>query len=275
MGQGLTNVLSSAVIKVLRPLLRILLRNGVPYGAFADLAKRVYVDVATEEFGLPGRKQTKSRVSVLTGLSRKEVLRVSRLAAPDDEGTAERYSRAARVIGGWVRDKRFADATGNPAALPFEGSGATFGELVKSYSGDATARAVLDELLRVGAIGRGQDGRVSLIARSYIPRTGEAEKIGILGADVAELVSTIDRNIRNPKESFFQRKVCYDNLPAEALPGLRALAGERSQELLELLDRWMSERDRDANPSVTGTGRRRAGVGIYYFEDDPGGGESR
>ena len=275
MGQALTNVLSAAVVKVLRPLLRILLRNGVPYGAFADLAKRVYVDVATQEFGLPGRKQSKSRVSVLTGLSRKEVLRVSRLPAPDDEGTAERYSRAARVISGWVRDRRFADSQGKPAALPFEGSDATFSELVKSYSGDATARAVLDELLRVGAIERGQDGSVRLIARSYIPRTGEAEKIGILGSDVADLVSTIDRNIRNPRDSFFQRKVCYDNLPAEALPELRTQAGERSQELLELLDRWMSERDRDANPSVIGTGRRRAGVGIYYFEDDPGGGESR
>jgi len=30
----------------------------------------------------------------------------------------------------------------------------------------------------------------------------------------------------------------------------------------------MSERDRDANPREPGTGRMRAGVGIYYFQED-------
>ena len=44
--------LFAAILKLLRPLVRILLRNGVPYGAFADIAKRVYVDVAAQEFGV-------------------------------------------------------------------------------------------------------------------------------------------------------------------------------------------------------------------------------
>jgi hypothetical protein len=275
MKPAINKAISAAVVTLLRPLVRLLLRNGVPYGAFADLAKRVYVDVATGEFDLPGRKQSKSRVSILTGLSRKEVLRVMRLPAPDDDGAAERYNRAARVIAGWVRDRRFADAKGNPAALLLEGTGPTFSELVKSYSGDTPARAVLDELLRVEAVVRGGDGTLRLLERSYVPRTGEIEKFGILGVDVADLVSTIDRNIRNPRDAVFQRKVCYDNLPVEALPVLKALVNKRGQGLLEHLDRWMSARDRDVNPSSGGTGRKRAGVGIYYFEDDPDGGESR
>jgi len=263
----IAKAITAAVTNILRPLVRLLLRNGIPYRTFSDIAKRVYVDVATEEFGIPGRKQSKSRVSILTGLSRKEVLRVRRLPAPDDLGAGERYNRAARVIAGWVRDLRFRDGSGNPAELPFEGGAASFRELVKAYSGDAPARAVLDELLRVETVRRNPDGKIRLLERSYIPKTGEIDKIGILGVDASDLIATIDHNIRKPDTPFFQRKVCYDNLPLEALPELEKKAAERGQVLLESMDRWMSARDRDVNPAVSGTGRARAGIGIYYFRE--------
>lgn len=263
------NVISSAVTKVLRPLVRILLRNNVPYGAFADLAKKVYVDVATEEFALPGRKQSTSRVSILTGFSRKEVQRVRRTQEASDTEFVERYNRAARVISGWVRDERFQDQRRRPAPLRVEGGGASFNRLVKLFSGDVPARAVLDELLRVGAVERMDDGRVRLLTRAYVPGAGEEDKISILGTDVSSLLSTIDHNLRcPPEEARFQRKVAYDNLPVEAVPEFRRLSGEMGQKLLEKLDAWLSAHDRDVNPKVTGTGRFESGIGIYYFENE-------
>ena len=98
MSKTLVQALSAATLRILRPLVRVLLRNGISYKTFADLAKWVYVDVATRDFGLPGRKQSVSRVSVITGLSRKEVSRVQDLPRPDDAAEEERYNRAARVI---------------------------------------------------------------------------------------------------------------------------------------------------------------------------------
>ena len=147
----LHQVLNAAVLRILRPLVRILLQHGIPFGVFADIAKRVYVEVADSEFPIPGRKQTKSRVSVLTGLSRKEVLRVKRLPSLDDANAAARYHRAARTISGWLRDKDFTDRKGQPAVLPLDSGKSSFTELVKRYSGDIPARAVLDEMERVGA----------------------------------------------------------------------------------------------------------------------------
>ncbi len=265
----LEQTISAAVTRILRPLVRILLRNGIPYSAFADLAKRVYIDVAEREFKIPGRKQSDSRVAIITGLNRKEIRRVRSLPLLDDAGAAGRYNRAARVISGWVRDPRFAGTKKEPALLSIEGEAPTFGELVKRYSGDVPARAILDELTRVGAVELTDDGRVRLLERSYIPRTGEVDKIGILGTDVSELISTIDHNLRlGAADPFFQRKVSYDNLPAEAIPEVRKLARARSQELLEFLDGEISRRDRDINPDVRGAGRRYAGVGIFYFEDE-------
>ena len=260
--------LSAAVLKLLRPLVRILLRNGVSYSSFADLAKWVYVDVAMREFGVEGRKQSVSRVSIITGLSRKEVARVRQLPKPDDRASSESYNRAARVIAGWRRDPDFCDGHGEPAVLPMADEGISFSELVKRFSGDVPARAILDELIRVRAVEPLKDGRVRLLARAYIPESSEADKLNILGTDVGYLVATIDHNLRpDTSGPFFQRKVAYDNLPDEVLPKFRKLTGEKAQALLERMDRWLAERDRDVTPSVGGTGRNRAGIGIYYFEE--------
>jgi hypothetical protein len=269
--------LSAAIRKLLRPLIRILLRNHISFGAFSDLAKRVYVEVAVEEFGLPNRKQSVSRVSILTGLSRKEVARVRQLPIPDDAEAVGRYNRAARVVTGWIRDAAFSDGLGTPAVLSVEGTGASFTELVRRFSGDVPVRAVLDELLRNGLVERLAEGKVRLLSRAFVPRTEETEKLSILGTDVSDLIRTIDHNLRaGEADALFQRKVAYDNLPQEILPQLRALSRERAQALLEEMDRWLSQHDRDVNPSAQGTGQKRGGIGIYYFEQDfPEEGRSR
>jgi len=260
-------VLSRTVQRLLRPLVCILLRNGVSYGTFADLAKWVYVDVATREFAIAGRKQSTSRVAVLTGLTRKEVHRLRQPSMPRDREIAERYNRAARVIAGWRREREFLDAEGRPAALPMSGETGSFMSLVRRFSGDMPVRAVLDELRRVGAITELDDGRVDLVTRAYIPKTSETDKLHILGTDVAHLIATIDHNLRSDStEPFFQRKVAYDNLPDEMLPEFRKLSADKAQLLLEELDRWLAQHDRDTESDIEGTGRNWAGVGIYYFE---------
>jgi hypothetical protein len=244
-----TRALSDAAQGVLRPLVRILLRNGVPYGAFAEMARRVYAEVAQREFALPGKKQTVSRISTLTGLTRKDVTRIQSEAAP---GAAdhERYNRPARVIGGWVRDKRYHDRRGHPAELPMEGGTRSFSALVREFSGDIPPRAMADELARVGAI-------------EVVP-----EKIGILGADVADLIRTIDHNLTCPPGvAYFQRRVSYDNVPLELLPALSRKLSRKAQSCLESMDRVLAAADRDRSAQAKGTGRARTGVGIYYFEE--------
>jgi len=260
--------LAAAVLRLLRPLVRIMLRNGVSYSTFSDFVKWVYVDVASKEFGIKGRKQSDSRVSVITGLSRKEVMRVRKLSKPDDSASTERYNRAARVIAAWRRERNFLDAEGQPAPLPMAGQDVSFSQLVKRFSGDVPVRATLDELIRVGAVERLEDGRVSLLTRTYIPEGGDADKLHILGTDAAHLISTIDHNLKSdPIGPFFQRKVAYDNLPDEVLPVFRKHSAKKAQSLLENLDRWLAQRDRDVTPTVKGTGRNNAGIGIYYFEE--------
>jgi hypothetical protein len=268
MADSKNRVLYAAISRILRPLIHILIRNGISYGTFADLAKWLFVDVANREFAIEGRKQTISRVSVITGLNRKEVKRVAELPVVDDRASSERYNRAARVIAGWRRDNAFRGKRGAPVNLPKDGPGATFQTLVKKYSGDMPFRAVLDELIRVGAVVLLDDGRVHLLARAYLPAGDATMKIHILGTDVAQLITSIQHNLEpDERGPFYQRKVMYDNLPDDTLPAFRKLSTESAQTLLEKFDTWLSKRDRDTGSGEIGTGRNIAGLGIYYFEE--------
>lgn len=268
MSESTSQVLTVAILRLLRPLVRLLLRHGVSHRTFSELAKWVYVDVASSEFGLETRKQSTSRVAVVTGLTRKDVARLRAQAQPDERLQSERYNRAARIIGAWLRDPQFRTTGGTPQTLPLHGETASFTELVHRHSGDMPVRALLDELLRVGAVELDEAGRVRLLSHGYVPHGDSAQKLAILGTDVALLLQTIDHNLtgtaRSPR---FQRKVAYDNLPDEALPAFRVLVTEEGQALLEKLNVWLAEHDRDTNPGVDGNGRHRAGIGIYYFEE--------
>jgi len=263
---------TSLMKKVLRPLVRLLLRNGVAYADFSDVARRVFVEVASEDFGLPGRKQSVSRVSVLTGVNRKEVKRL--LEEPEQpEDITKDNNRAARVVSGWMRDKEFKTGKGNsakPKKLDWgnnlEGG---FEDLVKRYSGDMTARAILDELLRVGAVSLDKKKTtVTLLANGYVPSGNNEELLRLSGDSIKDLLSTIDHNLGDDKQATrLQLGVAYDDVPTNGVELFRNLSNEKSLELLNELDQFLSKQDRSVNPKVKGTGRYRTGLGIYYFEE--------
>ena len=131
------------------------------------------------------------------------------------------------------------------------------------------SKAAIEKLKKFLDANQNADGKINLITDGYVPRTGDIGKLHILGTDVQLLLSTIDYNLQQggltPR---FQRKVSYNNLPVEALADFRSISAEKSQYLLMELDRVLSQQDRDVNPTIKGTGRKEAGIGIYYFERD-------
>jgi len=263
----LHRALNAAITQVLRPLFRVLLRHHVSFGAFEDLAKRAYIDVVISDFGIPGKKPSISRASILSGLTRKEVQRLMSEPAESAAVDREQYNRAARVLTAWTRDPEFVDARGEPQALdPQDGSG-SFAELVRRHSGDVPVRAVLDELLRVGAVRRSDDGKLELVVRAYVPQRSAVDKLEILGSDVSDLIDTIDHNIEHgDSDPRFQRKVMYRNVPVAALNDFRKLSGEQAQALLEQLDKWLAEHSEPSPPDPPHQPRARVGMGIFYFE---------
>jgi hypothetical protein len=163
-----------------------------------------------------------------------------------------------------VKVRPLQSAARSRGALEIEGADG-FAALVRRHSGDMPARAVLDELLRVGAVRKRDDGRFEPVARAYVPQRSVIEKIGILGSDVADLIGTIDHNIEfGSEDPRYQRKVMYHAIDVDALPAFRKLSATQAQALLERMDRWLATRD--VEPGHENRPHKRVGLGIYYFE---------
>ena len=264
---ALHTALTDAVLQLLRPVCRLLLRHHVPFGVLEELAKHAFVQVAMDEFGIPGKKPSISRASILTGLTRKDVQRLVGGPAPARALPSEAANRATRVLTGWVRDPHYQDGSGQPLPLTVQDGEHNFAALVRRYSGDMPVRAVLDELLRVGAVARRDDQRLELVTRAYVPKSSEVDKLAILGIDVADLITTIDHNLQHGNtDPRYQRRVMYLTIPEAVVPDFKRESATRAQALLEHLDRWLSDKDiltSDDQPDVP---RVRLGMGVYHIE---------
>jgi len=163
-------VLSRAVKSVLRPLIRVLIKNEMTVGDFSELARETYVEVAQEHFAIPGKNLTAARVAVLTGLSRKEVMRLNKKTEDDSLKKHPSANRAQRVIDGWLGDREFLTTKNTPRVLPMFGESPSFSALVSRYSGDVTAGAIRDELIRIGAVEIDHRSRIRLVKIGFVPR---------------------------------------------------------------------------------------------------------
>lgn len=266
----MNDILRQLVYKLLYPIVKILLRKGISFGEFNQTVKLVFTDVAEQILTESEGKASSSRISIITGLTRKDVgflRKQNKNQAPVAGQASQKYNRSVRVISGWIEDNEFCSDSGYPRTLPIHGETGSFESLVNKYSGDMPVRAMLDELLRVGVVEKIESHHVSLLRHAYIPEGDEDEKLLILGEDVPLLITTIDHNLAaNKNESRFQRKVCYNNLPEGCLADFKKMVDHDGQLLLEKFNEWLSRHDRDNASASDGSDRFKAGVGIYYFQ---------
>lgn len=266
MAEKLEQELDATLLRLLRPLARILLNHGLAYGRFAELARKAFVDEGFEHISRTGKRSTLSSVSALTGLTRKETKRLSEQDLSSEADSGQRYNRAIRVISGWLSDSRFQEPTGGPARLPLEDGEGSFSELVKEFSGDIPTSAMLSVLeasRNVAVI----DGCAVLLERAYIPMNTPVDRINILGVDTAELIATIGHNLQTPPDQrFFQRKVSNTAIKPEALAAFREMSNRKSQELLEEYHSWLSQHEIESSAEGDDEQPAYVSVGIYYFE---------
>lgn len=258
---------------LLKPVARLLLHCGVPWKEFAEIAKSAFVTVATEEFGLRGRPTNVSRVAILTGLGRREV-RKQREATARAEPIPTYLSAASRVLSGWHQDQDFLDASGSPLELPPLGAErrdngiATFQELWRRYGGDVPVGALLKELIAAGSVRESAARRLQVIARNYIPRQFDTQKMLRAGGVFEDFGNTVVHDLTCAAEEplRFERRATHALVDARALPEFRELLEREGQALLERIDAWLTahavpESDLAIRRSV------RLGAGLYHIQD--------
>ena len=258
--------LTRAVIRVLYPLVRILLRYEISHSEFTEISRRAYVKVAFKYFSIPKRIKSISRVSVITGLSRKEVVRLAALELDEPPETNGPTNRAHRVVNGWLQDPEFLDQDKRPRALSLRDGSASFEALVKRYSGGITARAVLDELQRVGTVHKLDKQTVQLNHYGYLPERSDDELVNLISTHVADLLTTCEFNITRAQTEAarFQRQVTYVDIPESLALAFQAYSHEKLENLSVEMNQWLFTHKKEMNAD-TGEPSFRLGVGAYFF----------
>ena len=251
-----------------KPLVRLLIAQGVTHAEFSETAKEVYVEVALRNFEDEG-KVNKSRIAILTGLTRKEVKNVIDRALTS--GYNERtYSRPARVLTGWYSDPAFQGPYGIPLEIPYESpeeEAPTFVSLVRQYSGDMAPRQMLNQLLESGSVVE-VDGRYRVVSRTFTHAKLSPSLIQRLGSVGYRVFSSAAKNIDkedNATGQFDRMVFADDGCTDEVIELFEEYIKERGQAFLEELDVWFSSR-KDLNKP----GERRRETGLYmvhYIED--------
>jgi hypothetical protein len=231
--------------------------------------RQLFVELADTEFALPDRRQTDSRIALLTGINRKEVKRLRGAADGGTTGPAS-FSRnlAANLISRWMTGARTTDRSGRPLPLPYQAArGPSFVRLAQQTTADVAPRALLDGLIGAGAAEIRDDKTVLLRADAYVPKRGETAKLAMLAEDPPELIETILHNILDDGADLrLQRKAAYDNLGSEGLAAVREQLRREGERFIQRLNRLLARHDRDRNPKAPAGDRRYAGLGVYYFE---------
>lgn len=256
--------------RILRPLVRILLRNGVNFLEFAEVAKAAYVEVAAMDFPVADRRMSQSRIAIVTGLSRKEVARVIADEGKDHSVEDEsKFNRVIRVLAAWHMDSEFTGPYGIPLELEFENDPGkpSFQTLVRKYSGDMPARAMLDELLRVGIVHQDNvTGLLKVLGRTYIPEKLSLESIDHVAKVVSHLAETLDNNVRTDatQTRLFERTVEADHPVGWAdVRIFDEYVKDRAPQLLEEFDAWLSSRAKLERPADEE--RVQVGLGMYMY----------
>ncbi len=243
--------------------MRTLLRNGMAYGEFDQIARKCYADVAFEHFAPAGKKQTVSNVAIITGLNRKEVKRMLELDASQSHSESRQYNRSIRVIGGWINDPDFLRLDGLPKDLAYDGD-CSFSSLVRRYSGDIPVAAMQKALTKSGNICMTDGNQVRLLKHAYLPSDDPVEHINILGADTAQLIDTINHNITAPAENLrFQRKASNHQVSKDAVPVIKRFLARKGQAFLEEVDHYLTEHEAKNGDTI------ELGICLFYHQSPP------
>ncbi|NJR71814.1 MAG: hypothetical protein HC782_01220 [Gammaproteobacteria bacterium] len=273
--QSLASVLLESAAKILQPLVRLLITHGVTYQMASELLKRVYVDTAREHF--VDKDTSDTRLSLLTGINRKEIRRLCRDNEPQErvDGIT---SFASAIHTMWRNNPAYLDETGSPRILPRRAVDAevSFDRLIRLTTTDYRPSSMLHELLRLGVVevipavdDTGE--HIRLMPDAFLSRNLIVDRLLPMTETLQDHSAAAIANILSDKPIFLDRYIAADELTKKAADILHKRTRELWQGVYEELSVCALKYDgtHDAepdNPAAASTTRIRAGM--YFFAED-------
>lgn len=247
---------------LVRPLVRTMVARGITAPAFYRLIKSVYVDVAREDFRLGEAPPTDSRISLLTGVHRRDVRALSEAGDDGWAGARAKTAAFATVIARWRAEAEWRDADGpRPLTRP------EFDSLVAGVSRDIRARTVLDELLRQAVVTEAADGRLALAEEAIAGPASQEDRLVFFAANVGDHMAAAVENLLADEPPFLERAVFYNRLTPAAVDEIEAEARLLSQDVLERLSERSAALQREGAETPGNMERYR--FGLYFYREAP------
>jgi hypothetical protein len=271
--------LLKAARRLMRPLVRLMMRSGLTFPILADTLRALFVEVAVNDILTDPKARTDSRISLLTGVHRKEIKRLRELPADIAGGVPDVVTLASQIVARWVGTEAFTDADGRPRVLSrthpgVADAGLSFDALVASVTTDIRPRAVLEDLLGHGVVTMDSDDRVQLNIDAFIPRPGGEEQLFYFARNLHDHVAAAVANISAAGvPRFLDRSVHYDRLTPAQAKELEDYARAAAMRVLLEVNRRALELI-ESTPDTGPAAQRRINFGVYVFDGDeqPSGG---
>ena len=257
-----------ALRRVLRPLVRLMLSQGVTFPYLAELLKGLFVEVADKEFRIGEKSPTDSRISLVTAVHRKDVNRLRQTLQGQAELVPDVVSLGAQLVALWMGVDRYLDSEGQPLPLPrfvSEGGEISFEGLVANVNSDIRSRVVLDEWQRLGVVRIDDQRRVCLNVSAFVPAEGFDEKAFYFGHNLHDHAAATAHNLMGGKPAFLERSVHYAELSEESVQLLARQSEDLGMKALLAVNKSaLAAETHDKDLSVP---RRRMTFGIYFYSE--------
>ncbi len=261
-----TQKVLDTVGRVLAPLARLMIAKGVTFQMASEVMKRAYVQAAQKHFVEADDAASGTKLSLLTGLNRKEI---RRLTSEDDKGSRTPViPYATAVIVAWRNQRRWHNKDGTPKALARRTSGnqLSFDDLVRSVTTDHRPSAVFDELHRLGYVSINNDDKLMLSSEYFKFSGGIDEKLDRLSDNIADHLTAVVVNVTAPEPRFLERAVFADELSVESTAKLREFTAEHWENIQNQF--FTKATALEKNDADTGKEQKsRVRVGMYLYSE--------
>ena len=262
-------LIANALKRVFRPFVKLMLANNLTYTFAIDVLKTLFVEVADQDFTIDNKRQTDSRISLMSGVHRKDVKRLRELQPDVEDVMPGNVSLGSQLIALWNANPAFVDADGLPKPLPrfaSDNADASFESMVRSLSTDIHPRAVLDEWLRLGVARLDEDNFVHLTTDMFIAQEGFDEKVYYFGHNLHDHASAAVSNVIGQRPGFFERCVHYDQLSQQSLMAIADIAQKQGMKALRGVNKVADEASMGDKSAKNANMRMTYGV---YFYSEP------
>jgi hypothetical protein len=268
--------LNETLVTLLFPIGKLMLKGGLGIGDLIRAGKQAYLRAAIDYVTSAGSRINASHLSVVTGLTRKEVTAILNelKGMPTLRRGEGNEQRARRVLRGWKLDPRFCDNKGEPARLPLRGERGSFSALVRIYGGDVTPNSVLKELERMSAVTFSKSRGLRLRStRVGAKSTEHMTDLARLFPDFANTVSPDYPIVGRPLFFGFRESVVDSSDRAATF---QRTFSNRAAAMLQGVQQWLNSQDQTRRVKVVvGNKRCRVGIGVYLVQGNDDSGQSR